>query len=159
LIDEDPKTYQEVVRFIDAIFWKEIIKSEIDSLEPNNTWELAALPKGCRPISSKWIFKKELRSDGSIDKYKVKLVIRNFDQKKVIDYVDAYSLVTKIATVRTLIALAAIFDLVVRQMDVKTAFLNGDLEEQIYMTQPEGYEVPSQENKVCKKRKSLYGLK
>jgi len=66
---------------------------------------------------------------------------------------------TKIATIRTLIALAAIFDLVVHQMDVKTAFPNGDIEEEIYMTQPEGYVVPCQENKVCILRKSLYGLK
>ena len=66
---------------------------------------------------------------------------------------------TKIATIRSLIALAAIFDLVVHQMDVKTAFLNGDLEEEIYMTQPEGCEVPGQEDKVCRLRKSLYGLK
>ena len=99
------------------------------------------LPKGYRPISSKWIFKKKLRSNGSIDKYKAKLVIRGFHQKKGINYFDTYSPVTKIATIRSLIALAAIFDLTVHQMDVKTAFLNGDLEEEIYMTQPEGCEV------------------
>ena len=159
LIEEDPKIYQEAIRSIDAAFWREAIKSEIDSLESNKTWELTDLPKGCRPISSKWIFKKKLRSDGSIDKYKARLVIRGFDQRKGIDYFDTYSPVTKIATIRSLIALAAIFDLVVHQMDVKTAFLNGDLEEEIYMTQPEGCEVPGQEDKVCKLRKSLYGLK
>jgi len=120
---------------------------------------LTNLPKGCRPISSKWIFKKTLRSDGSIDKYKTRLVIRGFDQKKGIDYFDTYSPVTKIGTIRSLIALAVIFNLVVHQMNVKTAFLNGDLEEEIYMTQPEGCEVPGQENSVCRLRKSLYGLK
>ena len=81
------------------------------------------------------------------------------DQKKGIDYFDTYSPVTKIATIRTLIALAAIFDLIVHQMDVKTTFFNGDLDEKIYMTQPEGCEVPGQENKVYRLRKSLYGLK
>jgi len=115
---------------------------------------LTDLPKGCKPISSKWIFKKKLRADGSIDKYKARLVIRRFDQRKAIDYFDTYSPVTKIATIRALIALATIFNLVVHQMDVKTAFLNGDLEEEIYMTQPEG-----QENNVYRLRKSLYGLK
>ena len=117
------------------------------------------MPKECRPISSKWIFKKKLRTDSSIERYKARLVIRGFDQKKGIDFFDTYSPVTKIATIRTLVALAVIHDLVVHQMDVKTDFLNGDLEEEIYMSQPEGCEVPGQENKVCKLRKSLYGIK
>jgi len=159
LIEEDPKTYQEVVRSINATFWKEAIKSEIESLQSNKTWELTDLPKHCRPISSKWIFKKKLRSDGTIDKYKARVVVRGFDQKEGIDYFDTYSPVTKISTIRTLIALATIFDLVVHQMDVKTAFLNGNIEEEIYMTQPEGCVVPGQESKVCRLRKFLYGLK
>lgn len=117
------------------------------------------LPKDCGPVSSKWIFKKKLRTNGSIERYKSRLVIRGFDQKKRIDFFDTYSPVTKIATIRSLVALAAIHDLVVHQMDVKTAFLNGDLEEEIYISQLEGCEVPDQENKVCKLRKSLYGLK
>jgi len=104
LIEEDPKTYQEAVRSIDVAFSREAIKSEIDSLESNKTWELIDLPKGCRPISSKWIFKKKLRSNGSIDKYKAKLVIRGFHQKKGINYFDTYSPMTKIATIRSLIA-------------------------------------------------------
>ena len=85
-----------------------------------------------------------MRLDGTIDKYKARLVIRGFNQNKGVDYFDTYSPMTKIATIRTLIALAAIHDLVVHQMDVKTAFLNGDLEEEIYMTQLEGFVVPSQ---------------
>jgi len=159
LIEEDPKIYHEAVKSIDVTFWKEAITNEIDSLESNKTWELTNLPKGCRPISSKWIFKKKLRSDSSIDKYKARLVIKGFDQKKGIDYLDTYSSVIKIGTIRTLIVLATIFDLVVHRMDVKTAFLNGDLEEEIYMIQPEGCEVPGHENKVRRLRKSLYGLK
>jgi len=82
LIEEDPKTYQEDVRSVDAIFWKEAFKSEIDSLESNKTWEFTYLPQGCKPISSKWIFKMKLMSDGSIDKYKARLIIRGFEQKK-----------------------------------------------------------------------------
>jgi len=97
---------------------------------------LTDLPKGCRPISSKWIFKKKLRADGSIDNYKARLLIRGFYQRKEIDYFETYSPVTKIATIRALIALAAIYDLVAHQRDVKTAFLNGNLEEEIYITQP-----------------------
>ena len=131
----------------------------IDSVESNKTWELTDLPKGCRPITSKWIFNKKLRMDGSIERYKARLVIRGFDQKKGIDFFDTYSPVIKIAIIKTLIALAAIHDLVMHQMDVKTAFLNGDLEEEIYMSQPEGCKILGQENKVCKLRKSLYSLK
>ena len=116
-------------------------------------------PKGSRPISSKWIFKKKLKIDSSIKKYKARLVIRGFDQKKEIDFFHTYSPVTKISTIRTPIALATIHDLVVHQTDVKTTFLNGDLEEEIFMSQPEGCNVPRQENKVCKLKKSLYGLK
>jgi len=91
-----------------------------------------------------------LKFDGSIDKYKARLVIRGFNQKRGIYYFGTYFPVTKIATIRTLIALATIFDLVLHQMDVKTAFLNGDSDEEIYTTQPEGCEVPGQENKVCR---------
>jgi len=86
-------------------------------------------------------------------------VIRGFNQKKGADYFDTYSPVTKIATIRTLIALTSIHGLLVHQMDVKTTFLNGDLEEEIYMYQPDGCVVPGQESKVCKLRKSLYSLK
>ena len=86
-------------------------------------------------------------------------MIRGFNQKKEVDYFDTYSPMTKIATIRTLVTLATIHGLVVHQMDVKTVFLNGDLEEEIYMSQPEGCIVFGQESKVCKLRKSLYGLK
>ena len=94
-------------------------------------WELVDLPKGSRPISSMWIFKKKLKYDGSIDKYKARLVIRWFDQKKGIDWFDTNSPIIKTVTTRTLVALAAIHSLVVHQMDVKIAFFNGDLEEEI----------------------------
>ena len=82
-----------------------------------------------------------------------------YAQKKGVDYFDTYSPVTKITTIRSLFALSSIFNLVVHQMDVKTAFLNGDLDEEIYMEQPEGFVIPGQENKVCRLKKSIYGLK
>ena len=93
---------------------------------------MVELPKGCKPLNSKWIFKKKLRPDGSIDKCKARLVIRGFNQKKGLDYFNTYSPMTKIATIITLVALAAIHGLVVHQMDVKLAFLNDDLEEEIF---------------------------
>ncbi|KAK4404061.1 Retrovirus-related Pol polyprotein from transposon TNT 1-94 [Sesamum angolense] len=159
LVDEDPKTYVEAITSIDSSFWKEAIKNELDSIMTNHTWDLEDLPVGSKPIKCKWIFKKKIKPDGSIDKFKARLVVVGYTQKKGIDYFDTYSPVTKIATIRALIALSAINDLMIHQMDVKTAFLNGDLEEEIYMEQPEGFVVPGLESKICKLRKSLYGLK
>ncbi|KAL0286293.1 UNVERIFIED_CONTAM: Retrovirus-related Pol polyprotein from transposon TNT 1-94 [Sesamum radiatum] len=159
LVEEDPKTYVEAITSIDSGFWKEAIKNELDSIMTNHTWDLVDLPIGSKPIKCKWIFKKKIKPDGSIDKFKARLVVVGYTQKEGIDYFDTYSPVTKIATIRTLVAISAINGLMIHQMDVKTAFLNGDLEEEIYMEQPEGFIVPGLERKVCKLRKSLYGLK
>ncbi|KAM1873109.1 hypothetical protein ACFX13_006993 [Malus domestica] len=159
LIEGDPTTYKEAMISVDAPFWKEAINSEVESILQNNTWELTDLPPGTTPIGCKWVFRKKLKPDGSIDKYKARLVAKGFTQKKGIDYFDTYSPVSRIATIRILIALASIHNLVVHQMDVKTTFLNGHLDEEIYMEQPEGFIVKGQEHKVCKLVKSLYGLK
>jgi len=107
----------------------------------------------------KWIFKKKYHLDGSIEKYKARLVAKEFSQKPNIDYFDIFASVTMISSIRVLLALASIHRLVIHQMDVKTTFLNGELEEEIYMTQPEGCVAPGQEEKVCKLLKYLYGLK
>ena len=94
-----------------------------------------------------------------MDKFKARLVAKGFKQKTDLDFFDTFSLVTRITSIILLIAIAAIFDLKIHQMDVKTTFLNGDLEEEIYMDQPEGFVESGQESKVCKLTKSLYGLK
>ncbi|KAF3630588.1 hypothetical protein FXO37_28413 [Capsicum annuum] len=109
--------------------------------------------------SSKWIFKRKIKADGTIDKYKARLVVKGFKQKEGLDYFDTYSQVSRITSIRMLITLAVVYDLQIHQIDVKNAFLNGDLEEEIYIEQPEGFVVPGKENKVCKLVKSLYGLK
>ncbi|KAG9440057.1 hypothetical protein H6P81_020222 [Aristolochia fimbriata] len=159
LIEDDPLTYTEAMRSSDASLWEEAVKSEMDSILSHNTWVLTDLPPGSRPIGCKWIFKRKRNPDGSIEKYKARLVAKGYSQKEGIDFFDTYSPVTRITTVRVLIALAASYKLEIHQMDVKTAFLNGELDEEIYMEQPEGFVVPGQENKVCKLVKSLYGLK
>ncbi|RVW34319.1 Retrovirus-related Pol polyprotein from transposon TNT 1-94 [Vitis vinifera] len=121
--------------------------------------EFVDLPPGAKTIGCKWIFKRKLKQDGSIEKYKARLVSKGFKQRNDVDYFNTFAPVTRIASIRVLIALASIHNLVVHQMDVKTAFLNGDLEEKIYMDQPEGCVVPGKEKNVCKLVKSLYGLK
>ncbi|GKB02969.1 zinc finger, CCHC-type containing protein, partial [Tanacetum coccineum] len=96
----------------------------------NNTWVLADLPPGCKPLGCKWIFKRKLKVDGTIENFKERLVIQGFRQKSGIDYFDTYALVARISTIRLLIAMASIHNLIIYQMDVKTAFLNGELEEE-----------------------------
>ncbi|GJR29105.1 zinc finger, CCHC-type containing protein [Tanacetum coccineum] len=158
-IEEDPRTYNEAMQSRDAAFWKEAIDDEIGSIMENNTWVLSDLPPGCKSLGCKWIFKRKMKVDGTIDKFKARLVIQGFRQKEGIDYFDTYAPVARITTIRLLLALAAIHNLVIHQMDVKTAFLNGDLDEELYMKQPEGFVMPGNEHKVCKLVKSLYGLK
>ena len=117
------------------------------------------IPPGSKPIGCKWIFKRKLKADGSVDKYKARLVAKGYRQKEGLDYFDTYSPVSRITSTRTLIAIASLNNMEIHQMDVKTTFLNGELDEEIYMEQPEGFVVQGQENKVCKLVKSLYGLK
>ena len=117
------------------------------------------LPPGCKPLGYKWIFKRKLNADGSIDKYNARLVVKGYKQKEGVDYFDTYSPVTRITSIRMLIAIAVLHNLEIHQMDVKIAFLNGELNEEIYMEQLEGFIVLGQEKKVCRLIKSLYGLK
>ena len=117
------------------------------------------LPLGEKPIGFKWIFIIKYLSYGSIEKYKARLVAKGFSQKQNVDYFDMFAHVTRISFIRILIVLASIHKLLIHQMDVKTTFLNGDFEEEIYMLQPKGFITHGQENKVCKLLKSLYGLK
>nr|KAJ0220468.1 hypothetical protein LSAT_V11C200058650 [Lactuca sativa] len=155
----DPKTFSEAIASRDVYFWKEEIHDEIDSIMHNNTWVLSNLPPGGKTLGCKWTLKRKMKVDGTIDKYKAKLVIQGFRQKEGIDFFDTYAPVARISTIRLLLALVAIDNLVIHQMDVKTTFLNGDLDEEIYMKQPEGFVMPGNEHKVCKLKKSLYGLK
>jgi hypothetical protein len=159
LIDDSPKTIIEAFSSPDADDWKEAICSEMDSILSNGTWELVERLYGCRPVGCKWVFKKKLKSNDTIDKYKAHLVAKGYTQKEGEDFFDTYSSVARLTTIRVLLYLATSHGLLIHQMDVKTAFLNGELEEEIYMTQPDGFVVEGHENKVCKLYKSLYGLK
>ena len=142
-----------------GVFWKEAMYDEMDSPISNKTWKLVDLPLGCKTIGCKWVLRKKLKLDGIIDKFKARLVAKGYKQKADVDFFDTFSPITRITSIRLLIAVATIYDLKIHQMDVKIAFWIGDLDEEIYMDQPEGFVESSQESKVCKLTKSLYGLK
>ena len=117
------------------------------------------LPKGKNVVGSHWVFKLKHNSDGSIERYKASLVAQGRSQSEGVDYQEVFSPVVCYSTIRSLLAVANIYDWEIHQMDVKTAFLQGDLEEEIYMRQPDGYIDNDKPNHVCKLKKSIYGLK
>jgi len=117
------------------------------------------LPSDARAIGCKWVFKTKRDSLGNIERYKARLVAKGFTQKEGIDYTETFSPVSKKDSFRIIMALVAHFDLELHQMDVKTAFLNGELEEEVYMRQPEGFISSTGQNLVCKLKRSIYGLK
>nr|GEW11609.1 calcineurin B-like protein 4 [Tanacetum cinerariifolium] len=139
---------------LDKAHWKEAVKSEIDFILQKQIWELVGLLLSCKPLGYKWIFKKKMKSDGTIDKYKARLVIKGFRQCKGLYFFDTYSPDTRITSNRMVLAIAALRNLKVHQMDVKMTFLNGDLEEEIYINQPDGFMTPGLES--CRLDKSLY---
>ena len=133
---------------------------EMASLHKNEAWDLVELPAGRKPIGSKWMFKKKTNAEGKVEKYKAWLVAKGYSQVPGIDFGDIFSLVAKVTSIILLLSVtAAAFDFEVEQMDVKTTFLHGDLEEEIYMKQPGGFAVKGKKELVCKLKKSLYGLK
>ena len=159
LLENEPQIFNEAMSTPKAPMWKEAVNSEIESIMQNHTWELVDHPPGSKPLECKWIFKRKMKTDGSIDKYKARFVAKGYKQKECLDYFDTYSPVTRITSIRMLIAIAALHNLEIHQMEVKTTFPNGDLNEEIYMDQPEGFISLGHEKKVCRLVKSLYGLK
>ena len=137
--------------------WQAAMTEELSALEKTQTWDLVELPPGKSVVSCKWVYKVKTLSDGTIDRYKARLVARGFTQEYGIDYEETFAPVARLTTVRTLIALATVRRWKLFQMDVKNAFLNGDLKEEVYMQPPPGLDCPP--GKVCKLRKALYGLK
>jgi hypothetical protein len=125
----------------------------------NKTWHLVPPRKGINIVDCKWIWKKKYKSDGSLDKYKDRLVAKGFKQRYGIDYGDTFSPVVKTATIRFVLSLAVSQGWSLRQLDVSNAFLHGHLEEDVYMKQPPGYEDRNFPGYVCKLDKALYGLK
>ncbi|KAK1647072.1 hypothetical protein QYE76_064877 [Lolium multiflorum] len=131
--DEDPATYEEAMMSPDSNKWQEAMKSEIGSMYDNKVWTLVDLPDSRKAVENKWIFKRKTDADGNITVYKARLVAKGFRQIQGVDYDETFSPVAKLKSVRILLAIAAFFDYEIWQMDVKTAFLNGDIEEELYM--------------------------
>ena len=150
----EPHTYPEAST--DPL-WQIAMKNELDALSKNHTWDLVILPLGKFVVGCKWIYKIKTRFDGSIERYKTRLVAKGFTQEYEIDYEETFTPVARISFVRALLTVAAASKWDLFQMDVKNAFLNGDLSEEVYMQPPPGLSVKS--NKVCHLRRALYGLK
>lgn len=153
----EPTTYEEAVSGPQATHWVDAANEEYQSLIENKTWELVPLPSGRKPVSCKWVFKVKSKADGTIDRYKARLVARGFSQQPGVDFDETYSPVVHKTSLRALLSYGYSRNMVIHQMDVVTAFLNGELSEDIYMSQPAGFITPG--NLVCKLKRSLYGLK
>lgn len=155
----EPQTIEEALLGPEKEFWKKAIEDEYKSFEKNKAWNLTLLPPGKKAVKCKWVFKKKLGPESQLLRYKARLVAKGYTQEYGIDYKETYSPVVRYSTMRTLIALAVNLGLDIDHMDVKTAFLNGELQETVYMEQPRGYKINGKENHVFKLNKAVYGLK
>ena len=153
----EPECFEEALDSEEKKQWLDAMQDEMKSLHDNHTYDLVKLPKGKRALETRWIFRVKQDSNSTLPRYKARLVVKGFRQKKGVDFNEIFSPVVKMSSIRTVLSLAATLDLEVEQMDVKTAFLHGNLEEEIYMKQPDGFLVKGKEDYVCRLRKSLYG--
>ena len=153
--DTEPKNYEEACKNEN---WKLAMQTELDALAHNGTWVMVELPPHVKPIGSRWVYKVKHRADGSVERYKARLVAKGYNQVEGLDFFDTFSPVAKLSTVRVLLAIASINHWHLHQLDVNNAFLHGDLNEDVYMTVPQGITC-SKPNQVCKLQKSLYGLR
>nr|GFB44173.1 putative retrovirus-related Pol polyprotein from transposon TNT 1-94 [Tanacetum cinerariifolium] len=154
----EPECYLEAMRLKDSLQWELAMKDEMKSFEKNKTWLLTKLPSGKKALQNKWVFRVKDEHDDT-KRYKARLVVKGFQQKEGIDFNEIFSPVVKMTTIRLVLSIVAAEGLHLEQLDVKTAFLHSNLDEDIYMTQPDGFQVKGKENLVCKLKKSLYGLK
>ena len=156
-LNDEPRTIKDAKEREDWSRWQQAMNEELAALEKNKTWILVDRPSNVKPIKNKWVYKIKLQPDGEVERYKARLVAKGFTQIENVDYKETYAPVASMNTVRMFLAIANQHDMHIVQFDIKTAFLYGDLEETLFMEQPEGY--VTNPNKVCKLVKSLYGLK
>ncbi|GJZ36835.1 retrotransposon protein, putative, ty1-copia subclass [Tanacetum coccineum] len=155
----EPPNSQAALSDHESEKWLEVMNAKMQSMKDNQVWNLVDLPPNCKTVGSIWLFKKKTDMDGNIHTYKARLVVKGFTQTYGVDFEETFSPVADIKAIRILIAIAAYYDYKIWQMDVKTAFLNGRLNEHIYMVQPEGFVNPKHPRRVCKLQRTIYGLK
>ena len=151
----EPESYDEALKDEHKDEWNGAMEEEMDSFAENDTFELVKLPKDKKVLLNKWVFRVKHEEHSLLPRYKARLVVKGFGQKKGVDFDEIFAPVVKMSSIRVVLGLAASLDLEVEQMDVKTAFLHGDLEEEIYMVQPEGFVQKGKEDLVCRLKKSL----
>ena len=155
----EPTSMTEALASPERAKWMDAMDKEMDSLHMNDVWDLVKLPKDRKTVGSKWVFKLKVGPDGLVERHKARLVAQGFSQKQGLDYDETFSPVVRFESLRTVIALAVQNSMKMHQMDVTTAFLNGELQEEVYMKQPESFMSDGQEDLVCKLKRSIYGLK
>jgi hypothetical protein len=153
----EPQTYQEAVSGEENELWQKSMDKEMHSLLENDTWELVERPEGVKLILMKWVYKVKRDAQGNVERYKSRLVAKGFLQKQGVDFKELYAPMSKHTTLKALLAIVAQQYLELHQLDVKTTFLNGELEEEIYMQHPQGYEQGGP-NTLCRLLRALYGL-
>jgi hypothetical protein len=156
LLEKEPTCFEEAIQKKE---WADAMTEEYQSIIKNDVWEIVPRPKSKDVVSSKWLFKIKHVVDGSIEKYKARFVACGFSQKEGIDYEETFALIARYTSIKTIIALAAKMKWKLHQMYVKTAFLNGVIKEEVYIEQPQGFEVEDRKTHVCKLKKALYELK
>jgi len=156
LLVVEPTCYEEAAKQPE---WLNAMIEEIQGIQKNQTWELVDFPKGKNVIGLKWIFKTKYNADGSVKRHKARLVAKGYSQQQGIDFDETFSPIARFEMVRTTLALDAQLGWHVYQFDVKSAFLNGDLQEEVYVCQPEGFIFSEGKSKVYRLKKALYGLK
>lgn len=155
--NEIPRSFFEAMRRNDSQEWIKACNDEMKSLRDKGTWILVSRTPGMKLIRCKWVFTIKTKGNGEIDRYKARLVAKGFTQHEGIDYHETFAPVTKLTSIRLIFKLAMIEKMQIRQIDIKTAFLNGKIEEDLFMMQPEGFD--DQSGRVCKLLKGIYGLK
>ena len=138
-LDTNPCNYDETLKDKDADLLQKVMKSEMQSMYSNQVWDLMEPPRGIKPIECKWIYNKKRGADGKVETFKVRLVEKGFTQKEWINYEETFSSIAMLKSIRILLSIAAHLNYEIWKMDVKTAFLNGHLEECFYMMQPYGF--------------------
>ena len=156
LISEEPSSYAEAAR---EEVWKRSMKEEMEAIDRNHTWELVAPPPNCKPIGLKWLFKVKISAKGEIPRYKARLIVKGYSQRQGIDFDEVFAPVIRFESIRVLIAIAAQEGWILHHLDVKSAFLNGEVEEELYVKQSEGFLIEGKEQWVLRLKKALYGLK